>query len=261
MTEKTASCSDLKEEFQARQSKISPVSSRIAELRHQTVTKEPEITPERAVLVTEFYRDTDLSETSSPVTRGLALKHILENKELSLQPGELIVGDRGPEPKLVPTYPEICTHSPEDLEFLDTREKNPYRVGSETKEVYKEEIIPFWQGKTMRERVFEATSDEWRDAYETGVFTEFMEQRSPGHTVLGDKIYHMGFLEIIDDIEESKSNLSSDDPNYQAKVEELKGRNRAAEAMISYSERYADKLEKEAKKAKQEARGAKVAAQ
>ena len=254
MNEKTRSCSDLKEEFRARQSKISPVSSRIAELRHQTVTKEPKITPERAVLVTEFYRESDLSETSSPVTRGLALKHILENKELSLQPGELIVGDRGPEPKLVPTYPEICTHSPEDLEVLDTREKNPYRVGDETKKVYEKEIIPFWKGKTMRERVFEATSDEWQDGYDAGVFTEFMEQRSPGHTVLGDKIYRKGFLEIMNDIEESKSNLSQDDPNYQAKLEELKGMKIAAEAMIAYSERYADKLEKEAESVEDEDR-------
>ncbi|MBS3793201.1 formate C-acetyltransferase/glycerol dehydratase family glycyl radical enzyme, partial [Candidatus Bipolaricaulota bacterium] len=254
MNDKVASCSDLKEEFRGRQAKIAPVNSRIAKLRDQTVRKEPEITPERAVLVTEFYRDNDLTDVSSPVTRALALKHIMENKELSLQPGELIIGDRGPEPKLVPTFPEICTHSPEDLEVLDTREKNPYRVDSETKDIYDKEIIPFWKGKTMRERVFETTSDEWQAAYNAGVFTEFMEQRSPGHTVLGDKIYRKGFLDIIDDIEESKTNLSPDDPNYQAKTEELKGMKIAAEALISYSERYADKLEQEVLTEKDEKR-------
>ena len=41
----------------------------------------------------------------------------------------------------------------------------------------------------------------WIDAYEAGIFTEFMEQRAPGHTVLDDKIYHRGMLETIREID------------------------------------------------------------
>ncbi len=254
MTEQAISCANPKEELQERQSKIAPVNSRIATLREQTVTKKPAITPERAVLVTEFYRDNDLSNKSSPETRAMALKYILENKKLSLQPGELIAGERGPEPKLVPTYPEICTHTLEDLNILDSRDKNPYLVDEETKEVYRQEIIPFWKGRTMRERVFETTSEDWKEAYEAGVFTEFMEQRSPGHTVLGDKIYGKGMLDLMVDIETSRQNLSIDDPNYQAKLEELNAMKIAAEALIDYASRYADKLEKQAQTEENEKR-------
>lgn len=254
MNEQPMSCANPKEELQERQSNIAPVNSRIAALREETVTKEPEITSERAALVTEFYRDSDLSGKSNPVIRALALKHILNNKRLSLQPGELIVGDKGPEPKLVPTYPEICTHSVEDLKTLDSRDKNPYLVNEETKGLYEREIIPFWKGKTMRERVFKTTSEEWQEAYDAGVFTEFMEQRSPGHTVLGDKIYKKGFLELIDDIEESRKSLATDDQDYQAKVEELKAMRIAAEALIDYADRYADKLEEKAQNEDDEGR-------
>ncbi|MFB6214798.1 MAG: pyruvate formate lyase family protein, partial [Candidatus Bipolaricaulia bacterium] len=116
-------------------------------------------------------------------------------------------------------------------------------VDEETKDLYEREIIPFWKGRTMREKVFDATSEEWQEAYNAGVFTEFMEQRSPGHTVLGDKIYRKGMLDLMDDIEESRQNLSTDDPNYQANLEELKAMKTAAEALIDYAGRYADKLE------------------
>ncbi|MFP3953586.1 MAG: trans-4-hydroxy-L-proline dehydratase [Candidatus Acetothermia bacterium] len=243
MNNKATSCPGVKGEFQKRQSKISPVNSRIAELREETVNRRPKITPERAVLVTEFYRENDLSDLPTPVSRALALRYILENKELSLQPGELIVGDRGPEPKLVPTYPEICTHSLDDLEILDKREKNPYLVDDETREIYKREIIPFWEDRTMRERVFDTTSDEWQRAYNAGVFTEFMEQRSPGHTVLGGKIYKKGFLDLLEDIRESRESLASNDPKYRSKIGELRAMKIAAQALMDYASRYVDKLE------------------
>ena len=46
----------------------------------------------------------------------------------------------------------------------------------------------------MRDRIFAEMEPAWKDAYEAGIFTEFMEQRAPGHTVLGDVIYRKGLL-------------------------------------------------------------------
>ena len=37
---------------------------------------------------------------------------------------------------------------------------------------------------------------EWMAAYDAGIFTEFMEQRAPGHTVLDDKIYRKGHARL-----------------------------------------------------------------
>lgn len=236
------------EELKERQSGVRPINSRIAGLREQTASLEPKISPERAELVTDFYRSKKVRGKSHPVERALAFKYVMENKKLSLQPGELIVGDKGPGPKEVPTYPEICTHNLEDLEILDTREKNPYRVDEETRKLYEEKIIPFWEGKTMRERLFDTVSDEWKDAYEAGVFTEFMEQRSPGHTVLDGKIYEKGFADLKDEIAEARVKLNSDDPDYYDKLEELKAMQISADALIKYARRYSEKLKREAKK-------------
>ena len=91
----------------------------------------------------------------------------------------MIVGERGPAPKATPTYPEVCIHTMEDLYLIDGREKVPFTVSETTREAYRSRVIPFWQGKSIREKIFEHLPTEWVDAYEAGVFTEFQEQRSP----------------------------------------------------------------------------------
>jgi len=227
------------------------MNDRIKKLREQSLNARPYITPERAVLVTEFYKSNISSRVSSPVRRALAFKYMLENKEICINEGELIVGERGPAPKATPTYPEIVVHSIEDLEILDSREKIPYKVGKKTKKIYKEEIIPFWKGKATRDRIFEAVDKEWKTAFEAGIFTEFMEQRAPGHTVLDDKIYKKGFLGFKEDIKRSMKILDFyNDPEALDKREELKAMEIAAGALILFAERYSKKAEELAKKEK-----------
>ena len=221
------------------------MNERIKKLREQSLNAIPHITPERAILITEFYKSDIAQKVSVPVKRAMALKYILENKKLCINEGELIVGERGPEPKAVPTYPEIIVHSLEDLEILNSREKVWYRVDDKTKEIYKNEIIPFWKGRSVRDKIFQEVDEAWKEAFSAGVFTEFMEQRSPGHTVLDDKIYKKGFEDFIKDIDESINNLDFySDPEALDKKEELKAMKIAAQALISYANRYAAELEK-----------------
>jgi len=183
------------------------MNERIKKLRESSLNAENTLTHERALLLTEFLRSGVADNESVPVQRALAFKYILENKKICINEGELIVGERGPAPKAVPTYPEICLHSPDDLEILHTRPKVSYKSDAETRRVYEEMIIPFWKGKTQRDRIFAAMDRPWLDAYEAGVFTEFQEQRAPGHTVLGGKIYRKGFLDLIREIDEQLAGL------------------------------------------------------
>ena len=225
------------------------MKERIKKLREQSLSIKPYITPERAKLITEFYKSDTASKVSSPVRRALAFKYLLENKEICINEMELIVGERGPAPRATPTYPEITAHSLEDLRILDTRKKTSFAVDEETKSLYKEEIIPFWKGKAIRDRIFGEMSEEWKAAYGAGVFTEFMEQRAPGHTVLDDKIYKKGFLGFKKDIETSIKNLdSSNDPEAPKKREELRAMEICADALIMYAERHAQKARELSKK-------------
>ena len=214
------------------------MTERVRKLRHESLEAIPYISTERAELITEFYENNRIH--SAPITRALAFKYLLEKKKIWINSGELIVGERGPAPKATPTYPELCCHSLEDLEILHTREKIPFAVSPETRQVYQERIIPFWEGRSIRDLIFSEMTEEWIAAYEAGVFTEFMEQRAPGHTVADDKIYKKGFRKIRQEIRESLARLDwFGDPEAQAKAEQLRAMDIAAEAICIYARRHA----------------------
>jgi len=225
------------------------MNERIKKLRTQSLKAVPNISPERAELITEFYQSDIANQVSFPVKRALAFKYIMEKKKICINDGELIVGERGPSPKATPTYPEVNIHSMRDFKLLNDRKKIPFKVSEKTKKIYKEKIIPYWKGKSMREKIFNEVSDEWIDAYEAGVFTEFMEQRAPGHTVLDGKIYKKGMLDFKEDIKKSIESLDfMNDPEAYYKREELKAMDIAVDALIIFAKRYAEKALKLAEK-------------
>lgn len=226
------------------------MSERVARLREQSLAARPTLSTERAELLTAFYRQ-DLGPVSEPVRRALAFRYLLEHRTIYIGDGELIVGEKGPFPKAAPTYPELCCHSLEDLEVLNSREKIPFVVSPEARRVYAEEIIPFWRGRSMRDLIFREMTDEWRDAYEAGVFTEFMEQRAPGHTVLDDKIYHKGFLDFKREIQQALARLDFlGDPEAYDRQQELRAMLICADALIRFAERHAEKAEQLAREEK-----------
>ena len=218
------------------------MNDRVAKLRQQSVRTKPYISTERAELITEFYQSDVPMRHSVPVTRALAFRHIMENKTICINDGELIVGERGPAPKATPTYPELCCHDLEDLRILSIRKKTSFDVSEDVRKIYGEKIIPFWSGKTLREKVFQAMSPEWHRAFDAGVFTEFMEQRAPGHAILDDKIYHKGMLDFKKTICENRKKLDYfNDPRAYEKDQEYQAMEIVADAAITFAKRYADK--------------------
>jgi len=219
-----------------------PMTERIKQLRSQSLNSQETLSAERAELLTRFYQQ-DLGIVSEPVRRALSFKFLLEHKTICINQGELLVGEKGPAPKHAPTYPELCCHSIQDLDILNNREKIKFKVKKQTHEVYQETIIPYWKEKSMRDKIFKEMSEKWIDAYEAGIFTEFMEQRAPGHTVLDGKIYDKGMLDFQSEIEDrlNKLDILNDLDAYE-KREQLKAMHIAAGALISFAERHAGKL-------------------
>ena len=234
------------------------MSERVVCLRQQSLESVPTISTERAELMTAFYKQ-DLGPVSAPVKRALAFQYLLEHKTIYIGEGELIVGEKGTAPKATPTFPELCCHTLQDLDILNSREKISFGVSEKAASTYEEAIIPFWRGKSMRELILGEMTDEWQAAYEAGVFTEFMEQRSPGHTVLDGKIYQKGMLDFQADIQASLSNLDYlNDPEAYAKQEQLKAMHITAESLIRFGERHAQEAHQQAKTARDPKRKAEL---
>ncbi len=216
------------------------MNPRIERLRLQSLAAVPSVSIERARLLTEFFRLERTKLLSEPRRRSGALGYILANKRLYFGDDELIVGERGEEPKATPTYPEVTVHELEDLRVLDARTRTAYRVEDQVFETQRDVVLPFWRGRSLRERIFAAMTPEWQAAYQAGVFTEFMEQRSPGHTVLDDKIYRLGFRQLADRCREAIAGLDFiNDPGALEKREELSAMAEAAQALIAFAGRYA----------------------
>jgi len=217
-----------------------PMTERVARLRQQSLDAVPAISSERAELITAFYQQ-DRGLESAPLRRARAFQYLLEHKAIYIGADELIVGEKGPAPKATPTYPELCCHSLADLDILHWREKIPFVVSPAVRRVYQETIIPFWQGRSMRDLIFREMTEEWQAAYQAGVFTEFMEQRSPGHTVLDDKIYHRGMLDFQAEIDRRLAQLDYlNDPTAYDQQEQLRAMRLCAAALIRYAERHAE---------------------
>jgi formate C-acetyltransferase len=225
------------------------MNPRIERLRSCSLAAEPTLSSERAQLITDFYRCGAARTEAVPVQRARAFNYILANKAIYIGEDELIVGERGPRPKATPTYPEVCVHSQSDLAIIDSREKVSFAVDAEVKKCYGESIIPYWENHSIRDKIFTQMPQAWKDAYKAGVFTEFQEQRSPGHTACGSKIYYKGFKDFKEEIAETMQRLDFyADPNALAKKEQLRAMDIAADGLIAFAGRHAAFLNDLAKK-------------
>ncbi len=219
------------------------MNERIKRLRDESFNAKPSFSAERAALTTEFYMEWQ-GRVSTPVLRAMNFRNLCEKKAIYIGEGELIVGERGPRPKAVSTYPELTCHSEEDLRVLDTRPMASYSVAEADADAYRELVIPYWRGRSMRDRAFAEIPEDWKALYEAGLFTEFMEQRAPGHTALDDSIYRKGMNARRAEIAAARALLDwGADPEALAKDEELKAMGIACEGAISFARRHAEAAE------------------
>ena len=216
------------------------MNDRIKRLRQKTFEAEPSLSIERALIETRFYKE-NYGKYPIPILRAMNFYEICKQKTIYIGKDELIVGERGPKPKCVPTFPELTCHSVEDLHVLNTRELQRYTISQEDIDTYEREVIPYWKGRTQRERIFSHVPQEWKEAYEVGMFTEFMEQRAPGHTALDGKVYKYGLLDLKECIRKELDGLDfMNDPEATDKQEELTAMSISCDAAILFAERHAD---------------------
>jgi pyruvate formate-lyase/glycerol dehydratase family glycyl radical enzyme len=219
------------------------MNDRVQRLRQQSLDTHPSVSIERAVLLTEFYRE-NIGKYPQPVLRAKASYHLCANKTVYIGDEELIVGERGHEPKAAPTYPEIICHSVDDLRILDSRAMTSYRIAADDIETYQRDVIPFWQGRSLRDQIFDLLPEEWHQAFSAGIFTEFMEQRAPGHTVGDGKIFGKGMLDFKAKIAAAIEDLAFEsDSEAAARRDQLEAMDIVADAAILLANRHAERAD------------------
>ena len=234
------------------------MNDRVRRLHQQSIDTPTTLTIERALIETAFYKEW-YGKMPNCILRARNFYEICKKKTIYIGDDELIVGERGPVPKAVPTFPELTCHTVEDLHTLNDRELQPYFISQEDIDTYEREVIPYWQGRTQRERIFSHVSKEWEEAYHAGVFTEFMEQRAGGHTAMDGKMYHRGLLDVKEQIRQVLASLDFiNDPEATDKQQELQAMDISCDAAILFAERHAELAEKMAVEEKNPVRRAEL---
>ncbi len=216
------------------------MNDRIRKLRRQSVEATASIDMERAKIITDTYKEM-YGKISAPELRALCLKNYFSGKTLYIGEGELIVGEKGAKPLAAPTFPELCCHSMDDLKLLNERELIRFSAAEQDFAFQKNEVIPYWGERCIRSKILTHMTKEWKECYEAGVFTEFMEQRGPGHTVGSGRLYEKGFLDYKDEIRQELEKLDYiNDPEAMDKEAELKAMDIACDAIMILAARYAE---------------------
>jgi len=215
------------------------MNARVQALRELSVNTQPHIDMERAKSETETYKKYE-GQLSIPELRAQVLYDYFSTKTLYIGDGELIVGEKGDSPHAAPTFPELCCHTVEDMHVMNDRELINFKVKDEDYGYQEDVIIPYWEKRSTRHRILENMTPEWKACYGAGIWTEFMEQRGPGHTVGSFKIYEKGFLDYKADIEASLAKLDFfNDPEAFAKRNQLRAMAKDCDAIMILGERYA----------------------
>jgi len=224
------------------------MNKRIERLRNLSLNTEPEIFCERAVLITESYLQTE--NISPSMRRAFALKHLLENITIVINRDELIVGEKTQKFRGSPLYPELYCMSIEELGSIEKRDKAPFKVSEDIKNVLKKEVIPYWKNKTMYAKIMALMDDRWKRALANDVFTEYMISRAPGHVNLDGKVLNKGLLGIKADIDESLQNIDYSLPSCYRQIQDLEAKKVAIDAALTFAARHALKAEELAKREK-----------
>ena len=234
------------------------MNARIRALRKLSQETQPHLDLERALIETEVYKKWE-DKVSLPVLRALVLKEYFAKKTLYLGEGELIVGEKGKDPQCSPTFPELTCHTLEDMHIMNERAVVNFSVTEQDLKDQEEINIPYWKGKSMRDKLLASMTDTWKECYAAGMFTEFMEQRGPGHTCGGKNVFIKGYADYKKEIQDTINALDfMTDPEALAKKDELEAMLIDCDAVMILGDRYHELLKAEAEKCEDPVRKAEL---
>lgn len=231
-----------------------PKTDRITRLVDHLFEKMPQVESERAVLLTESYKETE----NLPIIkrRSKAFRHILENISIVIRPDELVVGSATKAPRSCQTFPEFSYEWLEsEFDTIEKRTADPFYISDETKRALSS-VNQYWKGKTTSELATSLMNPRTLVAMEHNMFTPGNYfYNGIGHvTVKYDEVLAVGFRGIIERAKNELESCNVGDENYAEKSTFLEAVIESCEAVIAYAKRYARLALEEAEKCTDEKR-------
>ncbi len=236
-------------------------SPRIERLKARFYSDKFYVDGQRALLVTESYRETEGQPID--IRRAKALEKILHNIDVNILPDELIVGcQNGSSPRSANVFPEMATYWIEnELDDFETRPQDKFIVTERTKEELRS-IFPYWKGKTLHDHMLTHMPAETREQLlmeHPSVFGWCAYQNGVGHIVQDHgRVMQKGYTQIREDAQKALLALELTQPESIQKEAFLRAELIVCDAVIEFGQRYAQEARSLASEEKDEKRKAEL---
>jgi formate C-acetyltransferase len=215
------------------------VSERVSKLRNATLDEPRYVTMEQACLITASYKEHQ--NESNMMKRAFALESAMLNIGIRIDANELVVGNRSPESCGGIVFPEGGIKWLErEIDILESRPQDQFLVRTEDRNAFFEEIVPFWEGKTLENAIDDSLTEEMKRSEIVGKLNQ--KDHAQGHICPDVKTWlALGPMGLLDRVQKQKMSATADKSEfYQAVSIVLK-------SSIRFIERYASLAEALAK--------------
>lgn len=159
------------------------MTARIERLKTALFARTREISLERALLYTESHRQTEGEPTI--IRRAKATAHILDNVAISIRDDELIAGNRTVKPRAGIISPEMDPYwLLEELDQFPTRPQDRFNISESDKQIYREQLFPYWKERSMKDFINGQMTDEVKAAVKTQIFSINQTDKGQGHIII-----------------------------------------------------------------------------
>lgn len=206
----------------------------------------PEVDIERAKIYTDSYKESEGEDII--IRRAKAFRDYCEKREINIPDNQLIVGDTARKPRCGAVDPVFnCGWLSEELDTISTRKQDPYYISDEDKKVLREEIFPYWAGRTVSDCWSQQIPPNIREmAVKTGIIdVEIKTQSAAGETApYWEMLVNKGLGQIKNEAKECLEKLDITDPRDYEKMVFYNASMMTLDGMGTYIKRFAEKAGK-----------------
>lgn len=233
---RTISTSDAQDEKETQ--------GRVDKARQRVLGTRPSVDLENAVILTKSFMGTEPEPLV--VRKAKAFYEQCRQKTVTIWEDELIVGCSGSKVRGGILSADVCWHILDnELETIATRPYDPFLISEDEKRLFKEDIKPYWQGRSNYEKFLGRMPADILELKEAGlIYPDRKAVRGPGELTAGyDWLVQEGICGITERIQKRLAELDPTDHRDFARRTYLQALLIVAEGIVLLAKRYAREAE------------------
>ncbi len=191
-------------------------AERVARIKERLLRQEREIDIERPRYTTQSYRETE--GQPMPVRRAKMLLHLVRTMSIAIHLDELVVGNRSLLPRMGVIAPEGAVDWVDrELDILPTRPQDKFNIRPEHVRELREEIFPYWRGRTLEDVVAARLPAEVKAAIQAKALSLNQTDHAQGHILPDvDSWLRLGVEGLREKVQIARARPAVQSPDRQA---------------------------------------------